>query len=112
VQHACGNNWPILEDWIGAGVDCYQSIQATADMDLQQVSDAVGGRMALWGGVPVEHLVSGSTTEVRQDVRRALEIGKQHKGGFILGSTHSIAMGCRYDNFMAMLDEFERNRYI
>jgi len=26
--------------------------------------------------------------------------------GYILGSSHSIAVGTRYDCFMAMLDEF------
>ncbi len=31
-------------------------------------------------------------------------------GGFILGPSHSVAMNTRYDNFMAMLDEFVRLR--
>jgi uroporphyrinogen-III decarboxylase len=30
--------------------------------------------------------------------------------GFILGPSHSIAFGTKYDNFMAMLDEFEKLR--
>jgi len=109
VQHACGNNWPILDGFMEAGVDCYQSIQATADMDLPRVRQATRGRMALWGGVLVEHLVSGTPEEVRQDVRAAMEIAKEG-GGFILGSSHSIAVGTRYENFMAMLDEFDRLR--
>ena len=108
VQHACGNNWPILDGMLDAGVDCYQAIQASADMDLARVQEAVQGRMALWGGVQVEHLVSGTPEDVRNDVRRAIEIGK--RGGFILGSTHSIAVGTCYDNFLAMLDEFDRLR--
>jgi hypothetical protein len=108
VQHACGNNWPILEGFMEAGVDCYQSIQASAEMDLARVRAATRGRMALWGGVQVEHLVSGSPEEVRADVRAALEVAKE--GGFILGATHSIAVGTSYDNFMAMLDEFDRRR--
>jgi len=109
VQHACGNNWSILESFVEAGVDCYQSIQETADMDLERVHRAVDGRMALWGGVMVEHLVSGTMQEVRQDVRRALDIAKW-SGGFVLGASHSIAVGTNYDNFMAMLDEFVAHR--
>jgi len=109
VQHACGNNWPILPAFMEAGVDCYQSIQATADMDLAKVRKATQGRMALWGGVLVEHLVSGVTEQVRQDVRHAMQVAKPG-GGFILGSSHSIAVGTRYDNYMAMLDEFDKTR--
>ena len=46
--------------------------------------------------------------EVREDVRHALEIGKRG-GRFILGSSHSIAVGTNYDNFMAMLDEYRQH---
>lgn len=106
VQHACGNNWALLEDFIRAGVDCYQSVQASASMDLARVREATEGRLTLWGGVLLEHLVGGTPEDVRRDVRRALEIGKRSGGRFILGSSHSIAVGTRYDNFMAMLDEF------
>lgn len=109
VQHACGNNWSILNSFMEAGVDCYQSIQETADMELTRVREATKGRLALWGGVMVENLVSGTPDDVRQDVRRAMEIAKRG-GGFILGATHSIAVGTRYDNFMGMLDEFDKLR--
>ena len=34
-----------------------------------------------------------------------MEIAKRG-GGYILGASHSIAVGAKYDNFMAMLDEF------
>lgn len=109
IQHACGNNWPILETFVQAGIDCYQSVQASAGMDIAQVKEACRGRMAVWGGVRVENLVSGTVEDVRADVRRAMKHAKPG-GGFILGSTHSIAVGTKYDNFMAMLDEFERLR--
>ena len=109
TQHACGNNWPILEDMLRAGVDCYQSIQGSAGMDLARVREAAGERLTLWGGVPVENLVSGSAEQVREDVRAAIAALKP-SGRFILGASHSIAVGTRYDNFMAMLDEFEKHR--
>ncbi len=114
VQHACGNNWALLDGFLEAGVDCYQSIQESAGMDLARVKAACAPGpqtpgMALWGGVLVEHLVSGTPDEVRADVRRAMDVGKRG-GGFIMGSSHSIAVGVCYDNFMTMLDEYMRLR--
>lgn len=109
IQHACGNNWGILDGFIEAGVDCYQSIQASASMDIAHVKQHARGRMAVWGGVPVEHLMDGMPNDVRQDVRAAMARVKPG-GGFVLGSTHSIAIGTRYECFMAMLDEFEKLR--
>ena len=55
----------------------------------------------------MENILGGTPEDVRQDVRRAMQCAKPG-GGFILGSSHSIAVGSKYDNFMAMLDEHHR----
>lgn len=109
VQHACGNNWGILDGLLEAGVDGYQSIQGTAEMDLGRLKQATRGRLALWGGVPVELLVDGTPDDVRAAVRQAMAQAKEG-GGYILGASHSIAVGAKYANFMAMLDEFVKLR--
>ncbi len=106
-KHACGNNWALLDMYVEAGFACYQSIQASAGMDLARVKSAYGDRLVLWGGMPLELLQAGTTDQVRKAVRAAAEAGK--KGGrYIFGSSHSIAVGSRYDNVMAMLDEYAR----
>jgi hypothetical protein len=109
VQHACGNNWGILDGFLEAGIDGYQSIQGTAEMDLGRLKNVTRGRMALWGGVPVELLVDGTPDDVRAAVRLAMAQTKEG-GGFIMGASHSIAVGTQYANFMAMLDEFIKLR--
>lgn len=109
LKHACGNNWEYMDMFIEIGYDCYQSIQESAGMDLGRLKKLYGNRICLWGGVPVELLVGGTPDEVRMAVRKAMDVGKQG-GGYIFGSTHSIAVGTKYDNFMAMLDEFVRLR--
>jgi uroporphyrinogen-III decarboxylase len=92
-----------------AGIDCYQSIQASAGMDLAEVKKYTYGRMAIWGGTLVENLVSGSSEDVRKNVKNALEIGPQG-GGYIFGTSHSIAVGSKFENVMAMFDEFIKRR--
>ena len=93
--------------FVEIGYDAYQSIQPTAGMDICKVKESHGHDIALWGGVHVEHLVGGTAQEVREDVRRAMYCAKPG-GRFILGSSHSIAVGTRYDNYMAMLDEYNK----
>ncbi len=87
------------------GYDAYQSIQASASMDLGQVKARYGGRLALWGGARVESLVSGTSDDVRRDVAKAMQVGAPG-GGYIFGTSHSVAVGTKYDNFMAMLDAY------
>ena len=103
-KHACGNNWKLLDMFVEAGYDVYQSIQASAGMDLGKVKEKYGDKLVLWGGVKVENLVSGTPEDVRRDVENAFQIGSN--GGFIFGDTHSIAVGTRYDNFMTLLDTY------
>jgi len=109
IKHACGNNNLLLEFFIQAGYDCYQSIQKSAGMDLESLRKSYGEKIALWGGVQLEHLIAGKAEQVRSDVVRAFRIATEigGDGGFILGTSHSVAVGTRYDNFMVMLDQFQ-----
>ena len=109
ILHNCGNNIPLMDMFIEAGIDCYQSLQTFAGMELGRLKAEFGHSLCFWGGVPVEDLVSGTPEDVRRAVRTAMERGARGSG-FILGPSHSVAYGTRYDNFLAMLDEFVRLR--
>jgi uroporphyrinogen-III decarboxylase len=104
LKHCCGNVDLLLDFFIEIGFDAYQSIQPTAGMDICRLKRDYGDRIALWGGVAVENLVGGTPADVRADVRRAMACAKPG-GRFILGASHSIAVGTKYDNYMALLDE-------
>jgi hypothetical protein len=107
--HCCGKTLSLMDMFIQSGVDCYQSLQTTAGMEVGVLKAAYGDRLSFWGGVPVELLVAGTPEEVRASVRQAMERGAPGSG-FILGPSHSIAYGTKYDNFMAMLDEYVKLR--
>jgi uroporphyrinogen decarboxylase len=107
ILHNCGNNIPLMNMFIEAGVDCYQSLQTTAGMDVAKLKSMFGDRMALWGGVAVEKLIDGTPDEIRKEVRKAMYNGSEGSG-FILGPSHSIAKNIKYENFMAMLDEYNK----
>jgi len=109
MKHACGNNTKLLDMFVEAGYDAYQSIQKSAGMDLKRIKAEYGRFFTPWGGIPVENLVSGTVEDVKKDVRQAMDEYKPG-GRYIFGSTHSIAVGTKYDNFMTMADEFEKRR--
>ncbi len=109
IFHNCGRTIPLMEMFIETGIDCYQSLQTTAGMEVGYLKEEYGDRLCFWGGVPVEDLIMGTPQDVRKAVRTAMERGAAG-GGFILGPSHSIAFNTKYENFMAMLDEFDRLR--
>jgi hypothetical protein len=107
LKHCCGNVNALMDDFIDIGYDAYQAIQPTAGMDICALKKSHGDRITLWGGVAVENLVGGPPGDVRRDVRRAMACAKPG-GRFILGSSHSVAVGTKYDNYLAMLDEYRK----
>lgn len=107
IKHACGNNWSLLNMFVEIGWDCYQSIQISVGMDLGEVKEKYGKKMALWGGVPVELLVNGTKEEVVAAAGKIMSQGKPG-GGYIFGSSHSIYTGTKYENFMTMLEVWEK----
>ncbi len=105
ILHNCGHNIPLMPMFIECGIDCYQSLQTNAGMEVGRLKEMFGGSLCFWGGVSVETLIHGTPEDVRREVRAAMARGAPG-GGFILGPSHSIAKNTKYDNFMAMLDEF------
>lgn len=109
VLHNCGNNLPIMDQLIEGGIDAYESIQTTSEMSVKKLADDYGDKICIWGAFALEALVSGNQDDIRKSVRQCFEDAK-NASGFILGPSHSIAYGTKYDNFMAMLDEYMKLR--
>lgn len=105
LKHACGNNWKLLDMFLAAGYDAYQSLQISAGMDLARLKQTVGDKITLWGGVQVETLMSGTPAQTRREVEDAFRI-LAPGGRFIFSTSHSVAVGCQYDNVMAMFDTY------
>jgi uroporphyrinogen-III decarboxylase len=108
VKHACGNNWALMDSFVEAGYDAYQGIQISAGMDMKALKLRYGDRIALWGGVTVESLVGGTPDDIRRETLAALAACAPG-GGYVFGTSHSVAFGTRYENFMTMLEVFSDN---
>ena len=109
LMHNCGSNRLLMPMFAEAGIECYQSLQTNANMAVEGLLEDWGHVMAFWGGIATEVLIAGTAEDVRRNVREAMAKAAPH-AGFILGPSHSIAKGVKYDNFMALLDEFDRLR--
>ncbi|MBI2841964.1 MAG: hypothetical protein HYX78_01040 [Armatimonadetes bacterium] len=107
IKHCCGMVWDFVEDFVSAGYDAYEGIQASAGMDMKLLKERVGGRLTLWGGVTNENLIYGSPQQVTADAHYAIQWGAPG-GGFIYGASHSLAVGTKPENLLAMKEARER----
>ena len=98
--HACGNNRLILDQMVKAGIDVWQAIQPVNK--IAEVKKLYGDRLTLWGGVNTDLFSTGTPQDIRREARFAIARCAPG-GGFILASSHSIMVGAKYKNFMAMV---------
>ena len=101
IKHCCGNINEVVEDLAAAGYDGYEGIQHSGGMDIRDLKRRVGDRMTLWGGIWHEHIILGTPEDIRNDARYAFTHAAPG-GGFIMGSSHSLAVGAKKENILEM----------
>ncbi|MDR1902165.1 MAG: hypothetical protein LBQ88_07800 [Treponema sp.] len=102
--HSCGSIYPIIPDLIDIGVDILNPIQAlAADMDPFKIKADFGRHICLHGGLDIQELLPrGTVKEVKEQVKRLLEMGE--KGGYILAGTHTLQADIPTANIVAIVD--------
>lgn len=109
--HCCGNTSLILDDFVSAGYEGYQSIQVSAGLDNAEIKRMYGEKLTLWTGVQCETLIEGGREDVEREVEENLKI-LMPGGGFIFGSTNSVQFGANTDNYLRALEIVrEKGRY-
>jgi uroporphyrinogen decarboxylase len=99
--HQCGDNRPLMDMIVEAGVDIIQSIQP--EEHIEELKAKYGKRVTLMGGVSFKSLILGTPEDVKKETFRALD-QCAHDGGFILASQHSLPHGLKPQNYLAMLE--------
>lgn len=100
LKHCCGHVWPVINE-LASIYDAWEGIQGTAGMDIGKLKTAVGDRLTLWGGIWHERIIAGSQEDIRNDARYAFA-NAAPGGGYIMGSTHSLAVDAKKSNILEM----------
>jgi hypothetical protein len=100
LKHCCGQVWPVIDE-LAEVYDAYEGIQASGGMDIKRLKKEVGDRLCLWGGIWHEHIILGTPQDIRDDARYAFQYAAPG-GGYIMGSTHSLAVDARVENILQM----------
>lgn len=103
-HHSCGNNHPIMADFVDIGLDILHPIQPEA-MDIFRLKREFGRHLSFCGGISTQKLLlHGSVDQVRAEVKRLKEqMGKG--GGYILEPGITIQADVPLDNVIAMIEE-------
>jgi uroporphyrinogen-III decarboxylase len=97
VYHGCGNATPIYEDLVEIGLDCYNPLEAKADLDVVKLKERFGGRLAFCGNINVMVLETDEPEAIRREVLYKLQAARG--GGYIVQSDHSVSSGVSPESY-------------
>lgn len=102
--HSCGHIWPLLEDLIEIGVDCWNPFpNYVKDNDHQRLKQFRKGRLVLDGGVNHFTLVRGRPQDVVDETKRVLDLFAPD-GGLLIGPSQVFTEDMPTENIVAFFD--------
>lgn len=102
--HSCGNVMRIIPELVDLGVDVLDPVQPAA-MDLAEVARGFGGKICLCGGIDDQRLESNSPQQVRDEVRRAIEIlGSPYGNAYFIAPANSVTPTTPFENIQALFE--------
>jgi uroporphyrinogen decarboxylase len=102
--HSCGYIWPLLEDLIEIGVDCWNPFpDYVKDNDHARLKEFRKGRLALDGGVSHLTLVHKKPADVRDATRRVLDTFGPD-GGLLIGPSQVFTEDMPTENIITFFD--------
>jgi uroporphyrinogen-III decarboxylase len=105
--HSCGSIFHYIPEWIDAGIDILNPVQiSAANMEPERLMKEYGGKIVFWGGGcdTQEILPHASPDEVREHVRRNIEVFSSGSGGYVFTQVHNIQQDVPVGNVEAMLE--------
>jgi len=107
--HSCGDVAPLIGDFIEIGVDILNPIQTSTGSisDLRSLKKNFGKNIVFCGGIDTHRILPfGSVKEVREEVRRVMQI-LGPGGGCMIGAVHTVMNDVPPENVLAMVDAVE-----
>jgi uroporphyrinogen decarboxylase len=107
--HTDGDVVPLIDDFIEMGIDILNPIQTSAGKmaDLANLKKRFGKNIIFCGGIDTHRILpAGTTIEVRDEVKRVMELLGEG-GGYMIASVHTIMNDVPAENVLAMVDAVE-----
>lgn len=102
IKHTDGNILPILDLIVDSGIDALDPIDPISGLDIGNMKQRLGQRLALKGNVNCAHTLTNGTE--KQVVEETISVIRKAAdgGGLILSSSNSIHSGVKPGNYLAM----------
>jgi uroporphyrinogen decarboxylase len=109
IVHSCGYVEPLVPGLIEAGMDCLQAMEVKAGMDLPNLYERFGDRIAFYGGIDVRALISNDREQIDEEMDKKILPVVERGGGYVLHTDHSEPPEIEYETMKYFV---ERGRHL
>lgn len=102
-QDSDGNMNPVIDVFLDAGVNCMHPMEPAAGMDIVQMREKYGKRLAFYGGID-KHVLRRSKEEIVAELEYKVPPMVQ-SGGCVLALDHRIPNGTPLENYRFYLQK-------
>ncbi len=103
LLHSCGNVKELIPILIELGLDCLQPLEVKAGMDLIELKEKYGDKLAFMGGIDVRLMADPDPTKIEEEIKRKFEIAKKN-GGYIYHSDHSVPKNVSFQQYVYVIE--------
>ena len=106
VYHTDGDCRAAIPMLIEAGIDCLQPMEVRAGLDVRELAQQYGDRIAFMGNISVENLAAGGSN-MRDELAAKVRFMAKNRYRYIYHSDHSLPYQVSFANFtqaMGILD--------
>ena len=108
IKHTDGNIMPIVDQLVDANPHALHSLDPQAEVDIAEVKQLYGDRVALCGNVNCGVMDTGTDEQVVESTKYALEHGMPGYG-YIFCTSNCIYTGMPLDRYELMLDVWRKH---
>ncbi len=103
MLHCCGKVDELFADLIECELDIFNPFQPEV-MDVFDIKRTHGSMLSFYGGISIQRtLPFGTARQVRDEVRRLIDVVGEH-GGYIASPSHDIPGDAKAENVAAMIE--------
>ena len=103
LLHSCGCVKEMIPDLIEIGLDCLQPLEVKAGMDLVELKQKYGDRLAFMGGIDVRAMANPDPQVIEKEIRSKILVAKKN-GGYIYHSDHSIPDNVSFTQYKRVME--------
>jgi len=101
--HSCGCVKDLIPYFIEEGFDVLQPLEVKAGMDLIELKEKYGDKIAFMGGIDVRLMALDDLKPLEREIKNKITIAKEG-GGYIYHSDHSVPKNVSFKNYKKAIE--------